>query len=516
MTGSPKPASEPRPEKAAAERPASHIAELAPDADARAAKRRTIRDRKLRARRIRIEDLAVTELVAEAVHSSLGHFASRVEDLALYGMRLIVEKGDAGLVLAGDALTDVRLTTRGQTLYSGNALIRRVSYEEGRCVLGVELPEQGIDLNGLYRLDHRAGVGERLRSAVSQHQDVSDEFKAWTADLIDFFEGAKQCLDREEASFTDADSWTRDEAIRDCIAEAAPVVCERLNRASVELSEFVSGFDDEEHSVHRRFYRRHLCKYFHRSPLLRRAYYKPLGYAGDYEMMNMLYRSHAEGDTLFGMVVNVYACQEAAAQANINRIEYFTHRIAQMVAESPHGRLRIASVGCGPAQELRTLLEAHPEIGPHLDVALIDQEERAMQYCERTLAPLATRTGARVHFIGESIRRLLAARSLQDALGIRDLIYSAGLFDYLSDRSFQALLRTLYDATASDGHLYIGNVNVETNTTKWSMEYASDWYLIHRSRHDLMELASHLVPHPGLLEVESEPLGVNLFLHISR
>ena len=132
------------------------------------------------------------------------------------------------------------------------------------------------------------------------------------------------------------------------------------------------------------------------------------------------------------------------------------------------------------------------------------------------MAPLAASTGAKIHFIGESIRRLLTARSLGQALGKRDLIYSAGLFDYLSDRSFEALLGALYNATADDGHMYIGNVNLDTNTTKWAMEYASDWYLSQRTKRQLLELAQSLPASPRISEVESEPLGVNLFLHIAR
>ncbi len=499
------------------DRPTSHIAELAPESAPAPAQPRTIRDRKLRARRIRITELAVDDVVAEARHSSLGRFESRVEDLSLHGVRLIAKRADeGGLVLSGDRLEDVRLTVGGQLLYSGDGLVRRVSEDTDKWVLGVELQDRGIDLDALYRLDHRITIAERLRTAVREHESVSQEFKAWVADLLDFFEATKQCLDKEEAALAESDLWTREEATRDCVVEAAPVVCERLNRASVELARFVGDFDDAEHGVHRRFYRRHLCKYYHRAPLLRRAYYKPLGYAGDYEMMNMLYRDHGEGDTLFGKVLNLYACQEAAAQANINRIAYFNERIKAMITENPDRRLRIASIGCGPAHEIRNLLQEHPEFGERIDIALVDQEQRAVQYCERTLGPLAARTGARIHFIGESIRRLLTARSLGQALGKRDLVYSAGLFDYLSDRSFEALLRALYEATAEDGHMYIGNVNLDTNTTKWSMEYASDWYLIHRTKQQLLDLAQGLPTNPRILEVESEPLGVNLFLHIAR
>jgi len=485
-------------------------------AASRTSEPKTGRHRKLRARRIRVDDLSLAELSAVGLHSSLGTFDASVDDLSLHGIRLIVKRDDRdGLFLAGDRLNFLRLVANEHVLYSGDALVRRVSERNDAWILGIELGDHAIDLAALHRLHRRTGVAEKLRSALEEHAGVSNEFKAWVVDLLEFFVATKRCLDQEEAALGQTDRWTREESLRDYVAEAAPIVNERLGRASSELSEFVTDLSESAHAAYRSFYRRHLCDYFHRSPLLRRAYHKPLGYSGDYEMMNMLYRDHAEGETLFGRVLNVYACQEAAARANINRIGYLNERIIGLIAANPGRRLRIASIGCGPSHEIRTLLEQHPELGRSIDVALVDQEERAIEYCERTLSPLAARTGARIHFIRESIRKLLTAKSLGAALGERDLVYSAGLFDYLSDRSFQALLRVLYSATVEGGHMYIGNVDLERNTTKWSMEYASDWYLIHRTPAHLRELAN-VLPNPNLVDVESEPLGVNLFLHVVR
>ena len=60
-------------------------------------------------------------------------------------------------------------------------------------------------------------------------------------------------------------------------------------------------------------------------------------------------------------------------------------------------------------------------------------------------------------------------------IGERQIIYSAGLFDYLSDRSFAALLGTLYEALAGGGQLLIGNVDV-SNPTRYFMEYFAEWF----------------------------------------
>ena len=169
----------------------------------------------------------------------------------------------------------------------------------------------------------------------------------------------------------------------------------------------------------------------------------------------MLYRDHAEGESLFAKVLNVYATWEDAARANINRIEFLGEKIRKTIAASSRERVRIASVGCGPAREIAALLAARPELGQRLDVALIDQEERSITYCERTLAPFLATTGVRIEFIRESVRKLLTTRQLGEALGSRELIYSAGLFDYLSDRTFSALLAALWGALAPGGTLAV-------------------------------------------------------------
>jgi hypothetical protein len=129
------------------------------------------------------------------------------------------------------------------------------------------------------------------------------------------------------------------------------------------------------------------------------------------------------------------------------------------------------------------------------------------------LSPLARSTGARIQFIGESVRRLLTTRQLGQALGERDFVYSAGLFDYLSARSFAALASVLYDALSPSGQLLIGNV-AAGNPTRFFMEYCLDWFLIHRSPEELRDFAAGLSPRPSRIEVDAEPLGVNLFLRV--
>ncbi|MEP7050042.1 MAG: class I SAM-dependent methyltransferase [Pseudomonadota bacterium] len=472
------------------------------------------RPRRLRARRVRAEEMQLEGLEASGRHRTLGDLRAVVEDLSLTGAALLIAGGASrsGLVLNGDRLEHMQMICRGALLYEGDAHVRRVTERGDDLIIGVEVHDRTIDLSELYRLGTKHSFSERLCGVLEpQEDDVSDEFKVWVNDLRSSLESVKQFLDAEEAALADLDLFTRQETLKTYLDGAAPRVIDKLNGASRELFALVSNLGEDQHPIYRSYYKKQVSELINHSPLLRRAHTKPLGYAGDYEMMNMLYRDHAEGDSLFGRVLNLYAAQEGAAQANINRLEYLSKKLRAAI--EVRGRVRVASIGCGPARELAVLLEQSPELGPYIDVALIDQEERVLTYCERTLSPIAIRTGAKVHFIKESVRRLLTAKKLKQALGERDFIYSAGLFDYLNARSFSALLAVLYDALAPSGHLAIGNV-ASNNPSRYFMEYCLDWFLIHRSREDLLTFARGLTPAPGRIEVDAEPSGVNLFLHI--
>lgn len=474
--------------------------------------------RRLRARRLRVQDLRLGEITAHGAHATFGAFSAKVEDISAYGLALVIPINEkVPLLLAGDRLDDLTVLGGATPIFHGSAMVRHIAERDSNLVVGLELTGAGLDLAELYRRGDRLSFAERLRAVERETRldDIAPDFKAWVAELRTYLETLKSFLDDEETRLATFDQITRQETLQQYLAEAAPMLVDRMNRAAEELSGFVSGLRPEDHGAHRAFVRKHLLPLVRLSPILRRSHDKPFGYAGDYEVMNMLYRDHAEGDSLFGRALNIYAAQEPAAQANINRIEYLGRAIREVMSRASSGRVRVASVGCGPAREIFELLKAEPALGPRLQIALIDQEEQAIKYCERTLGPVAAATGARVEYIRESVRRLLTERQLLHVLGQRDFIYSAGLFDYLSDRTFSALLSSLYDALSPGGLLAIGNV-AEHNPTRWFMEYCLDWFLIHRSRKELLELGQRLSPTPASASVDAEPLGVNLFLLIRR
>ena len=244
------------------------------------------------------------------------------------------------------------------------------------------------------------------------------------------------------------------------------------------------------------------------SPFAARCFHKPLGYAGDFEMMNMLYRNESLGDTLFGRSLSRVILDSDAGQAVRHRAHYLVGKIAAAaVRGGPHRPARILSVAAGPAMELQLILRKDPSLlsAGRAEITLLDQDAGALTHAREQIQALAARARVDVTLscINTSIRTVIAA----GLDGSYDLIYSAGLFDYLKDRTASTAGVRLVDALTPGGSAVIGNFGA-ANPTRPLMELILDWPLHHRSASDLHRLFGDI---GTSMTIEQEATGVNLF-----
>jgi len=69
---------------------------------------------------------------------------------------------------------------------------------------------------------------------------------------------------------------------------------------------------DDQRPAHESYLRQHLHSLVLCAPFAHRTFYKPLGYAGDYEMVNMIARDGQEGGSLYAKVVNCWFLKTTA------------------------------------------------------------------------------------------------------------------------------------------------------------------------------------------------------------
>ncbi len=196
---------------------------------------------------------------------------------------------------------------------------------------------------------------------------------------------------------------------------------------------------DEEAVVYKAFARREIHPFILCAPFAFRSYAKPLGYAGDYEMVNLMVKeSPVTGNNTYARIFHDSTTDVAAAKAHRNRVQilerFLVEEAGRVAAEQ---RIYAAlSVGCGQAVEVQRFIRNHDAANTS-PIHLMDFNEETIRYAqERTR--LAMETSGRqptLQFIQKSIDELLKDVHQQPTgiLPAYDLIFCAGPFDYFPD-----------------------------------------------------------------------------------
>ena len=226
------------------------------------------------------------------------------------------------------------------------------------------------------------------------------------------------------------------------------------------------------------------------------AFCKPHGYAGDFEIIERIYeRRVSDQKHLQRWDLYIHRC--SAPRAVENRKAYFSDVVKSMSDKSCH----ILNIASGPG---RDMFEALASSDAEHEFTCIDIDQNAITYAKE----LNSSFSDRITFHRSSALRF---RSLQKF----DLVWAGGLFDYFTDRLFVVTLKRLLSHLNERGECVIGNFGTQ-NPSRSLMEVVGDWHLYHRDPEHLTHLAVLAGAEPDWISVRSEPLGVNLFLHISK
>lgn len=247
--------------------------------------------------------------------------------------------------------------------------------------------------------------------------------------------------------------------------------------------------------------------YFMRSRFAERAYYKPKGYAGDFLMMEMIYQNRPEGDGKLGLLVDAWCLNSPASRAVRGRRSLLAEELLRRTLRdfSANGTIRIMNLACGSSRELFDFLKACP-LDHRVEATCMDADVEALHYTDTTVNTFSHR--ARIRYLNDNAVRWALGRNRQ-RLDPQDIIYSAGLTDYLDRRLFGALVTRCYEHLKPGGCLIIGNF-APNNPNKAVMDHILHWKLIHRSDKELRDIFAE-TPFGDQVTILSEPEGINLF-----
>ena len=428
------------------------------------------------------------------------------------------------IVQLSEVLRELRVLRGERVIYSGRAVVSNLVATGLMVIVSATLVDPWQDLEGIQ-------PGPRLRAEVSGF--VAD----WDASNA-LRPGYQLAVSRMRGFLGELSRWLDQVDAAAGMAERdAPVHLQRELTLEVEealadkLSELFGAFEAEASQVspaeapgHQAFARREVHPLTLASPFVHRTFTKPLGYAGDYEMVNMILRDPLDGPNTYARVVNASVLRKDTGEGHRNRI-YRLVEILQAEAgrAAVRGRpLRVLNIGCGPAQEVQRFVRDDPLAG-RCELHLLDFNPETLEYARQQIAAAADRGGHRpaLSFHHKSVNELLrdATRHAQGKEGGEaapylgaDLIYCAGLFDYLTDKVCSRLLQ-LFHAWAAPGGLVVATNVHPRNRSRYFMEHILDWHLIYR---DEPQMAALVPPAGGDHRVYTEPAGVNVFLEFRK
>ncbi len=415
------------------------------------------------------------------------------------------------IVQTSEVLSELTIRFGTTIAYQGKAVVISMVNTGLTAIVSVTLIDEWRELNsvvvvpGAVRAEAQAFVEDWTQrfQIRRDYRVVVNETRAYLSDVSRWVEQ----VDLSE-SLPKVDGQLREDIFYELVNPLMHKMKFYFDMLAIEAS----LVDIEQASLHSTFAQSTLHPLLLRAPFVFRTYTKPLGYAGDYQMVNQIIDNPRQGSSTYFQMVNVAFLQMALAVAHRNRIDILVGFLTRMAdAAMQAGRtFRILNVGCGPAIEIQRFLQTypHPEI---LSFELVDFSEETLAWTRAKLSAIISRIGKpiTIHYVHDSVHQLLKHRidTSTDSAREFDAVYCAGLFDYLSDKVCSRLIAHFAVRTQHGGTLLITNVH-SNNPQSRGMEHLLEWYLIYR---DEEKIAALLLSKTKVGKIYVDASGVNVF-----
>lgn len=437
-----------------------------------------------RAERYRAKDLFKRTMPDLAIDD----LSYTLHDLSMNGVGAYAPRGHNDLCDVGTRVK-VALSFKGVTLHDGTGQVSRIEPTPFGPKVGIQLLEQCLNISQLVAKYQEAIVRTDLDADFAKSEAlVPAEYRQICADVVHLLRVYRASL----AKFGEAhpDAAADAEMFAACEQKLLPRWRGLWFRANEIVGEVMT--DPAALAATKRFTEFVVTPEFMSGPICRRSYEKPLGYPGDFEVMNQIYAWRRAGDGLYEQLLHRIGLD--IGECIVNRMVMMRQAIAETVLRRRPGTARVTSLGCGPAREVVDYLEMR-ELPTPVQFTLIDQEHAALgqAYEQAYPAVLRHKGQATVNCLHASFAELLRAGELFGKLPPQDLIYSAGLTDYVADKRTRALIAALWDQLAPHGTLVIGNMAQSPEGNLWPMEFICDWTMIYRNEANMAALAEGLV-----------------------
>jgi SAM-dependent methyltransferase len=262
-------------------------------------------------------------------------------------------------------------------------------------------------------------------------------------------------------------------------------VYESVEELLAVLGPLIHDSEEETRSITRETCARHpIASTLLSDPITRRSVEKPRGYPGDAELLDLIYGAGDYADIdreLAGIAREVYRYTYSSDCGRA--VRFRRHLFAECIdrTSSRVNAASIASIACGHFREVESSAAfKHGRLGR---IVAFDQDEQS-------LARVQADYGKAITSVCGSVRDLLTNTA---DLGTFDLIYSAGLLDYLPEATAKLLAKRMFATLRPGGQLLLANFRNHVREAAY-LDCFMQWRLIYRDQDDMVSIMKCLPP----------------------
>lgn len=248
------------------------------------------------------------------------------------------------------------------------------------------------------------------------------------------------------------------------------------------------------------------------SYFIKRARIWPRGYMGDFETLEAFYHGYPPTKAGIGLYLDTYSLSSQLALGIRERRATLRERLAQELQMRPAGA-RLLNIACGSCREL---FELGAEIQRHQPyITCLDSDVDALDYA-KTLLPSAGLPLDRFNFVKYNALRLANYQKNRQLFGEQDIIYSAGLFDYIPDEPLVKILRALYQLLKPQGR-FIAPFKDKTRYATGDYHWLSNWTgFLQRTPAEVEQIFAQAEIPPSAIQQERDKTGIMIFFTVTR
>jgi extracellular factor (EF) 3-hydroxypalmitic acid methyl ester biosynthesis protein len=250
-----------------------------------------------------------------------------------------------------------------------------------------------------------------------------------------------------------------------------------------------------------------------KSYLVNRSRTWPLGYQGDYKMLESIYRNTPLSEGI-GYYLDLFFLNASLAIGVKNRLK----KLRELLSEELSGRnqLSVLNIACGSCREVFELANDIEKSGAKFTCIDLDNNALAFSANRLSFTNISPVSSNQIELRKYNALRMFDHELNISEFGMKDIIYSVGFFDYLPSEFLATMFNALYRQLNLKGKLIISFKDAERYKSQ-KYHWIGDWEgFLQRNEEDFRNILFDAgIPGSAITETRDDS-GVIVFYLIEK